>query len=329
MDAVWQWGLHLIEAFQSNTGGLLLPMQFFTFLGFEYAYMAILPFVYWCLDKALATHLLVLLAASNHLNGLVKAIFKLPRPFWFRPGLALSAETSFGLPSGHSMNAVAIWGYLAYHAPSILKRKSIANAVRWLAIAAVLLISISRLFLGMHFPEDVLSGWILGILLLVGYIRWWPSMSRWLHSQSMGINVLLAATVSLATMGLYALALRTPAGSPETMHTFIQIAEDAARENAATLAGMIFGMWVGLTAESRYVRFRVEGPALHRALRYVAGMAGVGIVYVGLKLLLPGGTDVVGVFSRVVRYASLLLWATWLWPLLFVRLGWASADSTQ
>ena len=118
MDPVMKWGIGLILILQSIPG-LTLLMQFFTFLGNEPFYLFILPAIYWCLDPRLGRRLALILVLSNSLNGLLKIAFHLPRPAWIDPRIkVLSLEKSYGLPSGHAMNAVALWGYLADLAPT-------------------------------------------------------------------------------------------------------------------------------------------------------------------------------------------------------------------
>jgi membrane-associated phospholipid phosphatase len=67
---------------------------------------------------------------------------------------ALVSEPSFGLPSGHAQNSVAIWGILAY---SFKK-----NWLWSIAVILMFLIGVSRLVLGLHFPQDTLLGWMDG-----------------------------------------------------------------------------------------------------------------------------------------------------------------------
>src|SRR5690625_4501974 len=84
----------------------------FTHLGSHYAYMAIIPFVYWAVDRRIGARLGGLFLTSMWLNGLVKEYMTLPRP---DPELVrvMADEPSPGFPSGHSQGAMTLWGYLA------------------------------------------------------------------------------------------------------------------------------------------------------------------------------------------------------------------------
>src|SRR3990172_2483279 len=148
-------------------------MESFTFLGAELFYLLVMPALLWSYDASLGTRLGLALLTSASLNAVLKVAFALPRPFWVDGRVrALSIETSFGLPSGHAQNAVVLWGYLAVQ-------------VRhwWATIGALVLIaaiSFSRVYLGVHFPGDVLTGWILGALFLALFVALEKPAALWL-----------------------------------------------------------------------------------------------------------------------------------------------------
>ena len=194
MDLWLSWGLDLARALQSLGSWFTAPMQLFSLLGTEEFYMLLLPFVFWCVSRALGIELLTLLLISAGLNEWVKGLLKLPRPFWLDPKLGLSVETSYGLPSGHAQNAVALWGYLAVVGRGLW---------RWLWLALIVLISFSRLYLGVHFPGDVLVGWTLGLLVLGGFIWLKPKLASRLRVWSVRTHVLAAVVVSAVILVLY------------------------------------------------------------------------------------------------------------------------------
>jgi membrane-associated phospholipid phosphatase len=150
MDALTQWNLELSLALQ-KIGGLTGPMKFFTFLGTENFFLLFLPAVYWCIDSALGLRLAVVVLSANSLSATLKLAFHLPRPYWIDSRVkALSTELTYGLPSGHALDAAAIWGFSAAQ----LKRRWAWPA----ALGVIFLISLSRLYLGVHFATDVLGG---------------------------------------------------------------------------------------------------------------------------------------------------------------------------
>ena len=94
------------------------------------------------------------------INQLLKSIFDRPRPQVFEWG-AHVLTSSF--PSGHAMSSTIVYGTVAYLAARLQKRR----LTRWitLAVAAllVLLICASRLYLGVHYPSDVVAGVVMGV----------------------------------------------------------------------------------------------------------------------------------------------------------------------
>lgn len=327
MDPFSSLSLDLIRAFQNLGAWLSVPMKFFTLLGNEEFFLFLLPLVYWCISKALGTDLVVLLIASNGVNGLAKGLLKLPRPYWVEPKLALSSEDSFGMPSGHAMNATVLWGFPAVVAP--WRQAATRGTDRWaflrpLLILVILLISLSRLYLGMHSPGHLLGGWLLGALTLALYLWLRRRVPALLAGLSIGMNVLLAALTALIALALYLAAAAIPTGDPAAYGSLFAIALGQVYEGGGTIAGMILGIWPGLVLERRYVGFVATGPWAQRALRYVVGMIGVVVLWGGLKMLFPTEPLALGLALRVVRYAILMLWTAFLWPWLFVKVGWGT-----
>lgn len=323
MDAILQWGLEVIRQVQVLwPPAFKAPMQVFTFLGQEEFFLLLMPLLFWCVDKWAGANLAFVLILSGYFNNLFKTIFHTPRPYWLDKSLQLSTESTFGLPSGHAQNAVAVWGYVA---------SRLRKAWGWIAVLVLIaLISFSRLYLGVHFPTDVLGGWIIGAALLAAYTAIQPRFSPWFAAQRLGLQLALAVAVPLAALGLYGLAtLIFVSGAPAYDTTLYNLGLAAGREGAFTSAGMLLGGGVGLILEGRYVRFTVAGPLWKRAVRYGVGIIGVLAVWAGLKAVFPSEPEILGLILRTVRYTMLILWAVWLWPLIFVRLGLAEHESRR
>ena len=93
------------------------------------------------------------------LNSLLKLLFARPRPNLFPP---VVTETSFSFPSGHAMTAVAVYGLL-----SLLLWQRGRHSWALLAGLWVPLVALSRVYLGVHYPSDVLASLALGTVWLV------------------------------------------------------------------------------------------------------------------------------------------------------------------
>ncbi len=327
MDSLFQWGLEIVRQVQTLGPAFKVPMQLFAFLGQEEFFLLLMPLIFWCVNKWVGANLAYVLILSSYFNGLFKGLWQWPRPYWLDASLQQATETSFGLPSGHAQNAVTVWSYLAYRNPFEGKPKATG---RWLiALLLIALVSLSRIYLGVHFPFDVLGGWVLGGILLVCYIALQPRLSAWLVTQRLSGQIALAILVSAAALGLYSLSLLLSAsGVPAYDTSLFYGGLDEARKSVFTSAGMLLGGGLGLALERRYVRFTVAGSPGKRALRYLVGIAGVVGLWAGLKAVFPAEPMALGLMLRLVRYIIVLLWAVWLWPWLFVRLGWAGHETS-
>lgn len=336
MDAIMQWGVDVVLALQTARG-LVGLMDFFTFLGKEEFFMLVMPALYWCVDSALGARLAVALIASEALNGLLKLAFHLPRPYWIDSRVrALGVETSYGLPSGHAMDATVVWGFLAARA---------GVAQRWLAWAAALvvifLISLSRVYLGVHFPTDVLGGWLFGGVLLWIVLRWEKPATAWLSRLSLAQQLGLAFGVSLLFLAL-AVGVRAALSSSIDPAAWEESAAAAAppedgesainpRDPAegAARGGMVFGLGAALALASRGTGFDARGPWGKRAARFGVGLMGVLAFWLGLKHVFPTEPLLSAMAFRYIRYALTVFWVLYLAPLAFLKMGLADVPQPE
>lgn len=127
----------------------------FTWLGYTTFFLIALPLSYWLWDRGRAMRLVVLIAITAVINGWLKDYWQDPRPdpkYW----LDQRVIGSYGRPSGHAQVAIAMWLWVAYE----LKRP-------WAWAAAVFIIAgvcLSRLYLGVHDIDDIVTGLSLGLV---------------------------------------------------------------------------------------------------------------------------------------------------------------------
>lgn len=317
--------LDLILVLQSIPG-LAGVMEFFTSLGGEEFFLLVMPAVYWCVDAPLGLRVATLLISSNSLNEVLKLAFHLPRPIWVDERVrALSVETSYGLPSGHAQTAVAVWGGLATH----MKQ-------RWawgIALLVVLLISLSRLYLGMHFLGDVVAGWVLGGLLVWAFARWGNRWGSRLRGLSLGIQIGLALGAALVYLAVcYAAITFAPPDPPQWASIAaltLPTEEFAPRhpESPVSAAGRIFGLGLSLALLARGQRFYAGGPFSQRAVRFAVGVLGVLVFWLGLRFIFPAGEDVMALTFRFVRYTLIVVWGLYLAPLVFLKFKLATPQT--
>jgi membrane-associated phospholipid phosphatase len=291
------WGTEAILWVQSFSNEWLdAVFKFFTWLGYEEFYLLLLPLVYWCIDKQIGIALGYVSLLSAWVNDVVKYIVRIPRPADPRIRVPLP-ETSPSFPSGHAQGAVVNWGYLAYR---------FRNRVFWVvAILVMLGIGLSRIVLGVHFPQDVIGGWLLGLILLVIYAWAASPVGRWLEGQKVAIQLVLAVAVPSLLIFLH----------PADMEGLYPA------EGSITPMAALAGFSVGLIMERAWVRFRVDGEWWRRGLRLLLGLIVVAVFYLGPRLILPEevayGTEAV---LRFARYGLVGWAAAFLCPWLFVRL---------
>lgn len=101
------------------------------------------------------------------LNGVLKFIVKRPRPSGYR----LLEIGGYSFPSGHAMVSMAFYGLLVYLSYKLIKNKNIRTLCMILNIMIIILVGISRIYLGVHYLSDVLVGYSTSIIYLIYYIK--------------------------------------------------------------------------------------------------------------------------------------------------------------
>lgn len=325
--AEWTWfGIDLLLAFQSAGDWLHWPMELLSFLGNEEFYLLVLPVLYWSIDSRLGLRIGLLLMISGGLNNILKYSFHLPRPYWVDERvIAFSSETSFGLPSGHSQNAAAIWGSI----PAAIRKE-------WSTIifgALIILIGLSRIYLGVHFPVDVLTGWLVGLLLLWVMLILEKPVLGWLAGQNLANRLLAAFGVSLvlALLGSGAALLTTATWQmPAEWQSMALLAHPdepvapLAVEGMFTTSGAFFGLAAGAIILQAMGGYQTKGTLLQHVLRFLIGLVGVLLLWRGLGVLLPDGENLPAYVLRYLRYTLIGLWVIWLAPWIYIRLRLAS-----
>ena len=244
--------LSILRFIQSGANGFWdVLFQAVTILGESAAALAVITWVYWCHDKRLGKQVCFALLFSLACNGVVKDLFRMPRPIG-QPGIrTLRAHTATGysFPSGHTQTLSTLWAALAFR----LRRP-------WLWAVAVigsLLVAYSRLYLGVHYPKDVAAGLALGFLIAWGVSFLWDRVSR--------PGTLCGAAAFLCLPGLLA--------APS-------------RDYLLTCA-LLWGFFLGSLLEERFVRFTAPLSPRGKFFRWTAGLVLVGALAAGLKALLP------------------------------------------
>ncbi len=294
MEAILDWGIRVILWLQQFHPSLDFAFESITLAGSEMFFMALLPFLYWCFDRHLGARLFVLSLLSLYVNEVAKVFFDQPRPAELdsRVWCYTDNPAEGRFPSGHTQVTTVTWGYLAAQ----LKR-------RWLWILAgvmMALVPLSRLYLGIHFPHDLLGGYVIGLLLLLVFIWLDSDLEKWFGRRGFFEQVALIVVVS----AFMALIMRT--------------------ESAVTASATLMGAGIGVVMERRWVRFSVHGVWWQHALRYAGGLVVLVGIWAGARAAFASLEP--AMLFRYLRYGLAGLWATFGAPWSFLKCGLASQD---
>jgi membrane-associated phospholipid phosphatase len=328
VDSILQAGIVFILWFQSLGAWLEAPMKFFTFLGSEEFFLFILPVVYWCIDTPTGIRMGVVLLLTGGINDVLKLAFHGPRPYWVTTQVkALSAETSFGVPSGHAQIASGLWGILAAR---------LQRFWAWgVALFLILMIGLSRLYLAVHFPHDVLIGWVFGLLILWAILRWWGAVAAWVRNKTLGQQIGLAfmGSVLVLTAGSIAFgALRNWNLPPEWLANaqaagVEELPAPVTLHSTITSSAALFGLLAGLAWIQTRGGYSAGGPIWTRTVCFLLGLVGVLVLWYGLGLVFPRDEAVIPYILRYLRYALVGGWISAGAPWLFTRLKLVQAPA--
>ena len=269
MEPALQWGLDIIRLVQSFASPMLtVVMRIITELGSAASYMILLPLVYWCVDEKKGLRLGLAVLVSVWINISLKFLLNQPRPFFagYDPSLGMISERMGGFPSGHAQNSLVIWAIIA----SWVKRKWFFG----IAALLCLLVSFSRIYLGVHFPTDILGGWLLGAFILCVYFLLGSRIEALLEKG--GFRAGMIACAALA---------------------FIMILYRPGDESLLS-GGMTLGIGAGYCLNRRYIGFRSSVFFAHTGdkkqtkylillARFVLGIASLVLILAAVVKLIP------------------------------------------
>jgi membrane-associated phospholipid phosphatase len=320
---MYRWGIEVIRVIQrAENPALTAVIKFVTALGTAQLYVPLILGVFWLIGEKRGFRLGILLILSAWANLAMKDLLKQPRPFSLEPSLGLAYEGTYGAPSWHAQMSLTVWlpaaAWLsrAWAARAPERQKRLRPLMWAAAVFFILLIGFSRLYLGVHFPTDLFAGWILGGVFLALWFIPGPRVEAIIASAGVRVQNLAAAALALLMNGLY--------------------------PSDTTLPAFFLGFCTGYTLMKRSFPFSARGevngekPGVRiLALRSLTGFGGLAVIYLGLRLILPGEGSLFGdipvwgrasplyELGRFVRYGLLGLWVSAGAPRVFRRMGLA------
>ena len=300
-----------LQSFRNGAGSVLC--DFFTkmtFLGELNTAIVIMAVIYWCVSKEFGAYLLMGWHGNRLVNGVLKVTACAYRP-WIRDarivpyGDSMTTATGYSFPSGHTMNAASVFGGGAV-------RKDLPKALRVLLGVTVALVAFSRIFLGVHTPQDIIVGAICGILIMWLTVR----LMQWVadHPEK-DIWVVCAGLALAAAVAVYAAVKRYP----EDYNAEGKLLVDGAKMANDTFKGVGWcaAFLVGWVLERRFVRFSTDVPRVQKLTRMVGGLLSYYAVSLIVVPLVKGWIP--GAAGTIASCFLQMFFITFIFPWCFLR----------
>jgi membrane-associated phospholipid phosphatase len=294
-------GLSIVEFFQKGVPGEILWYLLYPFnlIGSEIGYLVILPVIYWSINKSAGKRLLILTLAGSIITCGLKNWWKRPRPFQVDPVKIkhLSDTTEYGLPSGHTIFATAtgLWTI------DYFKKKKVTIIV----LIGILLMGISRMVHGMHYPQDVVTGLLLGALFFGIYYFLSPKIELWFKKSSFQKGMLYTFLLLVIS------------------YVIIVLVSDQyeARKSVLSPLGALVGGIAGILLEEKYIAFTTNINMKFRIIRGVIGLLVLITFYllfdVSYYAFFKNDPSLLSMMMYTIRYMLVGCTVTFFVPLLF------------
>lgn len=281
----WNDGLRAILS------GATFFFRFITEFGGTLIYLTIFFTFYWGINKKIARNLLMIYVFSNAVNYYGKSIIGRGRPpesDWL-----LVSASHLSTPSGHAQSSTVFWGFLA------IKSRRI---IMWcICISIIILVGLSRMYLGVHWFGDVLTGWLFGIIILDGMLIFEEPLKKVANKFDNTLIYLGIAATGLIIMLLSDLLLQI-------------------RYNFGTVGGQMIGLGIGFALEERFINFKINANSEVKwkmVLRILLGILLIAVVYLVIYLIID--TDIF--WMNAIHYIITFLLGIVIWPLIFERIN--------
>lgn len=275
-------------------------MLFITQFGDETVFLVVALFLFWCVDKYKGYYILSIGFLGTLANQFMKLWFRVPRPWVLDENFTIleqarEAASGYSFPSGHTQSAVGTFGGIAYTAKK-----------RWIRIAAVataVLVPLSRMYVGVHTPLDVLVAAAMAIILILVLKPIVLGNGRKNIPQLFGVMIALSVTF-LCFVEFYKF--------PEDMDARNL---ESGIKNAYTLFGALIGLIVVYIVDEKWQNFSTRAIWWAQVLKVTLGLILVLAVKIGLKT--PLNTLLGESVGRSARYFLMVIMAGIVWPLSF------------
>lgn len=307
-----------LQEFREGVGGCLTEFFFkMTWFGEMGTVLAIMASIYWSFDKRIGTYLLMGWSGNRIVNGVLKVTACAYRPWIRDPRIvphpeAMATATGYSFPSGHTMNAASLFGGMAV-------RRDMRRGLRVLMWVFLCLIAFSRIFLGVHTPQDIVVGAAVGVSVMILTGRLLPWLEE--HQDKDFLVMIIGVTVALIA-AIYAANKRYPMdydANGQLLVDGLKMANDTFKA-----VGLLSAFLVGWILERRYVGFSTEISMHERFLRLACGLLGFYIVSLVINPLIK--VVLAGFAGTVATCFLQMLYVVFAFPYAMERLVERPAD---
>lgn len=272
-------------------------------------------FIYWCFDKKKGFVIISSLMSAMMSMQVLKAIFRVPRPFMRYPELITAKRettaTGFSFPSGHSTTAAAFYGSLVY-----------LYKFRWLralCISLIVLVPISRLYLGAHWPLDITIGTLIGLIAALFLGKYFDSIYE--KKRSFFLFCATFGSCSFALSILIAIIMDVLYSNYSSLDLFKQTDIYRALHNLMQNSAIASGLFIGMIADKKYLNFIPSKGPKERTLSYIIGLALLAVIAYLITMI-----PFCKFTFEFVLFCFTGLWVTFLFPLIAHKLGFMEKE---
>ena len=263
--------VEIIKFIQSFGNGFLdIFFELITLFGEETVLVLLAAFVFLSVDKNKGYKLIFTIASGTCFNALIKNIVKFERPIGIEGIFSKRVETATGysFPSGHTQATSTFWSSLSI----ITKNKGLCI----FSAVLIVLVAVSRLYLGVHWPTDVIFGALFGIVwaLLIDKVFDYIHKNKSYRLLIGASSIFVILTILLGDNDFY------------------------------KSAGLLAGLSLGYVTEDKFVNMSINMSRKNKILTYVILIGGLLIIKSALKLIFPQTL----IFS-MLRYFLVGFWA--------------------
>ena len=271
-----------LQEFRNGAGAFLADFLLkMTYFGELNTVLVIMAVIYWCVSKDVGTYLLMGWSGNRILNGALKVTVCAYRP-WIRDarilpyGDSINTATGYSFPSGHTMNASTVYGGGAV-------RKDLPGILRIVLGVMVALVAFSRIYLGVHTPQDILVGAVCGT-----FVMWLTlKLMQWVKAHPEKDLLILFIGIALA------ICVAVYAGVkpyPELLDAEGKLVVDGHKMANDTFKGVGWcsAFLIGWILERRFVSFSTDIPMVKRVSRVTVGLLFYYIISLILMPLVKG-----------------------------------------